>query len=167
MIIRKPQGPQGSRILFVWDGTDQFISAADAFLETIEDRSVHAVHAMPHESIYAYGSVNRISGEKPRQARRLEKLYRKQTSRSQALRDSSFEILFGERISEITILASQLRAKFIVTPRFEQSTFSIWLHGDLNENLAKKASCPVIVLQSKQTVPTPNNAQSGVELERS
>lgn len=167
MKIERRLRPLNSRVLFAWDGTDKFIPSADRFVRLIEDRCVYAVHAMPHESIYSYGSVSCESKEKPRQAQRIEDTFRHQTSLTSSLKDAYFEILFGDRITEITILAAQLQAKYIVMPKFVQSTFSKWVHGDLNETLAGKAPCPVIFLEAAIEAIPLTDVSSGFHQERS
>jgi nucleotide-binding universal stress UspA family protein len=141
--------PLNSRILFVWDGSDKFIKSAESFAQLIEDRSIYAIHAMPHESIYNYNSVISRPAPKPQPAQDLEAQFRKQVSRTKALKEAKFEILFGDRVNEILISAAQLQAKYIAMPRFKQSNFSRWMHGDLNEKITKKATCPVIFLDEE------------------
>ncbi len=148
MIIHRFNRPLESRVLFVWDGTDRFNTSADRFVRLLQGQRVYAVHAMPHESIHSYGSVNCETKPKSPAAASIEDKFRNQVSRLKTLRRSSFELLFGDRINEIVVTAAQLQAKMILMPRFEQMAFSKWIHGDLNAKIRARATCPVIFLDA-------------------
>lgn len=167
MNIHRRNLPLEARILLVWDGTKQFLSSADRLIRQLRGERVFAIHPMPHESIYNYGSVNCLSGIKPHAAERLEKKYRRQTRHIRLLQESSFELLIGDRIDEIVIAAAQLQTKFVLMPRFEQSTFSRWMHGDLNEKIKARATCPVIFLESASCNPGSSSIPLGSSQESS
>lgn len=137
-----------NRVLFVWDGSNSYVREADQFSRVVENVVVHAVHVMPHESIYGYGAINQEAEELTSTERRLYRAFDSATRTAPSLDRSRFEILFGERVSEIVRVAEVMKVKFILLPPFQQSSFSRWIHGDLNERIAKKAHCPVMFLES-------------------
>lgn len=151
MKIPRPSRPATENVLLVWDGTTKFIKSADRFVSLLDDVSVHAVHAMPHESIYSYGTVPKSVQRTTWPEQQLEDCYRSSIARASNLHSSRFRLLFGERINEIVLCAAELKAKFILLPKFEQSSFSKWIHGDLNERITDKAHCPVILLESNNS----------------
>lgn len=135
------------RILFIWDGTDQLIKLADAIAGAIENASIHAIHLMPHESSRAYGTIGSPQTEVPLLERNLRQAFRKATRQTRLLKHASFEILYGDRITIATRVASIIKANCILTSRFDQSCFSKWIHGDLNERLVKGSPCRVVFLE--------------------
>ncbi len=158
--------PMELKVLFVWDGTAKFISSADRFVRILHGHSVHVVHALPHASIDgAAGSPQ--TQEKSIVQKRLEKAFRRQADGSRFLQDSSFELLLGDRVNEIVVMAAQLQAKFILMPKFEQSTFSKWIHGDLNEKIRAKATCPVIFLDAERPKTIQGDVAAGIHQDRS
>ena len=146
--------PESNLVLFAWDGSNKFIKSADRFLSLLGDATVHSVHAMPHESIYSYGPVPKTSGRRTWPEQQLQDAYIRATASSKHLSSASFGLLFGERIHEIAACAADLNAKFILVPRFEQSSFSKWIHGDLNERVIEKANCSVILLDQETDLTT-------------
>ena len=138
------------QIVFVWDGSDRHIDSAEQFVGQFENVVVHSLHAMPHESIYSYGPCRQSRDEMASFERRLHREYRKAVRSAQNLgRRSRFEVLFGDRINEIVRFAEIVKARFILTPRFEQSNFSRWIHGDLNERIVRQTTCPVVFLDAE------------------
>ena len=77
------------KTVFVWDGTSGHISLAEQWLKGIGGGNVIAVHAMPHESIYTYGSIAQESDESPYFERCLTKRFEKLTQRTQAMPENS------------------------------------------------------------------------------
>lgn len=136
-----------NRVLFIWDGTDKLIGLADSVAGAIKHASIHAIHLMPHESIRAYGTIGSPQTETPLHERKLRQAFRQVTRQTRLLKHASFEILFGDRIAVASRFASIMKANFILTPRFDQSCFSKWIHGDLNERLVKDSPCRVVFLE--------------------
>lgn len=136
------------RILFVWDGTRRHVETADDLAESFEDVCVYAVRALPHESIHAYSTSGLAQLEPSKLEREMRADFRKATRQSRHLATAKFEIVFGERITEILELAATIKASAILIPRFQQSSFSKWIHGDLNERIKTKSPCPVVLLDA-------------------
>lgn len=156
------------KIVFVWDGTTRSIDSAENFVERFNNPVVHCVHIMPHESIYSYGTCIQTRGEMHYLEKLLHQYYEKAVRSSQTLRrESRFEVLFGDRVSEIVRFGKFTKANLILTPRFEQSNFSKWVHGDLNERIASKASCPVFFLEAKSNTIPAVDVSAGYHQERS
>ena len=132
------------RVLFVWDGSNRHIRIADRLLKEMGRPIVYIVHALPHESIYSYGTVGQSYHETCELERNLTRAFRQMTCRTDNLNRGSFRLLFGERICEVARYASLIKAKMVLTPLFEQSSFSRWIHGDLNSRLAKKLHCKTV-----------------------
>lgn len=135
-------------VLFAWDGTKQFIASADHFVGQIKPVSLRVVHAMPHESIYTYGTVGREFDQESWQEQCLKNEFRSLVNRTDNLASAKLELLFGDRVREIVRYADQRHADFILMPRFKQSSFSKWIHGDLNQKIAGKARCRVVFLET-------------------
>lgn len=133
------------KVLFVWDGTERFIKAADELIGSFSGSSIHAMHAVPHESIHDCGALDMRINCPSRLERRLyrdfEKARRrdfeKATHQSTYLKKAKLEILFGDRIKEIVRFSRDTKVNVILLPQFKQSLFSRWIHGDLNERLIK------------------------------
>ena len=136
-----------AKVLFVWDGSANFIRSADQFISTLDRVQVCAMHVMPHESIHSYSTVICEEKELSRLERRLHRSFKKQVERSEHLNTSKLEILFGDRIAEIVRIASLSKKNYVLVPRFEQTSFSKWIHGDLNQKLAKRLDCAVVYLE--------------------
>lgn len=141
------------RALFVWEPGNWSQATMDKLEYLLVGKHVAAVHAMPHESIYSYGDVSCLSKDKPRAIEQLEREFRHQASSVVALHQCSFEILFGDRVQKIVAVARRLQVEKIVMSRFKQSSFSKWIHGDLNEKLEAEAPCPVFFLESEEENP--------------
>lgn len=138
------------RILFVWDGSHRDVRVADRFLKHLGEPRVYAVHALPHESIYSYGTVGQTYHETCELERNLTRAFRDATVRTDYLSRASFQLLFGDRVSEIARFASLIKATNVIAPLFEQSSFSRWIHGDLNSKLAKKLECRLVLLGNER-----------------
>ena len=139
--------------------------AADHFISLLDDVIVHAVHVMPHESIHSYGTVQKSFERMTWPEQQLQDRYRRSIAHTRNLTTSSLGLRFGERINEIVRRAAELKAKFILIPKFEQSSFSKWIHGDLNERIASIANCPVILLEPDESFLTsPDNDETVIRL---
>ena len=136
-----------TKVLFVWDGSADFIRSADQFITTLNCALVSAVHAMPHESIHSYSTVVCEEKELSRLEHKLHQSFKKQVERSEHLKATKLELLFGDQIAEISRFASLSKKNYVLVPRFEQTSFSKWIHGDLNQKLAKRLDCAVVYLE--------------------
>ena len=143
--MRQPdlKRPRKTLVLFVWDGTRNSIAVAQKFCANIKDALICPVSVQPHESICVYGAAQYDSGEPNNHERRLRQKFRRHVKGFPLFQGRKLELQFGERVEVITRIASLIHAKFILLPRFEQSMFSIWVHGDLNERIQSKISVPV------------------------
>ncbi|MFK7770453.1 MAG: hypothetical protein AB8B55_24800 [Mariniblastus sp.] len=138
------------KIVFVWDGTDRFVEAADRFVSEIPHAVVHSLLAMPHESLHSYSLFREPQEEVESFQNRLQQEYAAAIASTHTLcRRSRLEILFGDRVYEAVRHTQIIRATRILTPRFVQSKFSKWIHGDLNQRLVRKAACPVVFLNAE------------------
>ena len=137
-----------TRILLVWNGTRDHIQHAEQCIEAAKVGSVLAVHAMPHESIYSYGAARHSRDEGNYAERKLKKRFREVVQHSNVFEGTQLELLFGDQVTEISRFAKAMKVQSILFPRFAQSAFSKWVHGDLNERMARRAPCPIIFLQS-------------------
>ena len=165
MVCDKSNNSKTARALFVWDGTNRFVQNADQFIDLFEDQIVYAVHAMPHESIYAHGTVSHSClNEYSSLERQFHSSFHRSVRNSKHLRQASFELLFGDRINEIARFASLIKATFVLIPSFRQSTFSKWVHGDLNEKISRKSNCPVIFLDSDLS-PEDRNVRPSIDID--
>ena len=131
------------RVLFVWDGTKPSVAIADQYIQASGIAAASCLHVMPHESICAYATP----GYSDLPPRRLEKKIRDRfgtaAGRTENLRLAKLEIVFGDRIQEVLRYGEIVKATSILMPVFQQSRFSSWIHGDLNQRLFDSASCPV------------------------
>ncbi len=141
------------RILFVWDGTNDHIWHAERCLKTGGGGNVIVVHAMPHESIYSYGAVRVDRHESEHLKAVLRDRFMNMARDAGCLRDAKFELLFGDRVTETIRFAEAMKVQQILLPRFTQSSFSKWIHGDLNDRLVEKARCPIVFLKTKPAIP--------------
>ena len=141
---------QPKRVLFVWDRTLAGLNAASRIVSRDPEMTVvSAVHVMPHESIYSYGTVYQSKTRQPYVVQELNEEFAWQLECCGEWKDVRLEILFGDRITEICRFAKSRRADLIVMPRFRQSRFSNWIHGDLNQLVVQKAPCGVCFLEDK------------------
>ena len=135
------------KILFVWDGTSQQLWCADNNLNHHSDATILVVHAMPHESIYSYGTLKPNAENATYVERKLRDRFRAIARRTKVFRGVKLELLFGDRVSEIIRFAESMQVQSIVMTSFKQSGFSRWIHGNLNERLEQRAPCPITFLQ--------------------
>jgi len=147
MNLGNSQQLKAAKVLFVWDGSADFIRSADQFISTLNCAQVCGVHAMPHESIHSYSTVACEEKELSRLERKLHRSFKKQADSSKYLKTAKLELLFGDRIAEIARFASLSKQNYVLVPRFEQTSFSKWIHGDLNQKLAKRLDCAVVYLE--------------------
>ena len=138
---------KATKVLFVWDGSADFIRSADQFVSTLGNAQIGAMHTMPHESIHSYSTVVCEEKEPSRLERKLHLCYKRQVERSKHLKATKLEILFGDRIAEIVRFASLSKTNYVLMARFEQTSFSKWIHGDLNQKLVKRLDCAVVYLE--------------------
>lgn len=151
MDIEQFKWPEVKRVVLVWTRSDEFIASAERIVAGMKgDLKIYAVHAMPHESIYSAGTYSFGSGAESAYERELRKEFFEAVDESELLRQAKFEVVFGDRISEINRFAEVINAGAILMPRLEQSGFSKWIHGDLNHRIAGNASCPVLFLDAMQ-----------------
>lgn len=144
MNYQRPRTHKQDRVLFVWDGSNRHIRVAEQLLKQMGEPIVYVVQALPHESIYSYGTVGQTYHETCELERSVTRSFRQMTCRTEHLKHGVFRLLFGERISEIARYASLIKAKVVLTPLFEQTSFSRWIHGDLNSRLARKLHCATV-----------------------
>lgn len=138
------------KIVFVWDEEDRVVESADKFAKQIENSVVHSVRAMPHESIYSLGTRMHPSRDMVTLERQQHLSYWNSVKLTELLSiKSKFEVLFGDRIEEVVRYATLVNAEYVLTQRFEQASFSKWIHGDLDLRLAQKVRCPVIFINAK------------------
>ena len=144
---------QPAKVVFVWDrsknGIAQAVHQAGPLLENASCLLV--VHVMPHESIYTYSSLHENESQASQLIQLLHAELLHQIKRYDCFDRCSFQLLFGDRIHEICHFAKRARADVIVTPRFRQSAFSKWIHGDLNESMKQQAPCEVFCLNDQTT----------------
>ena len=133
-----------NRILFVWDGHAQSIRFTEKFALTVKNSVVKAIYVKPHESIRTYGTIGYFPDEPSGEEKYLISMFDKQASKTSLLRNSKLEVVFGDRVYDVVRFADVIRAKYILMPAFSQSSFSKWMHGDLNERVRSSASCPVV-----------------------
>ncbi|QEG20743.1 universal stress protein [Mariniblastus fucicola] len=136
-------------LLFVWDGTKKSIAIADRYVGTLKDVSVACLRVMPHESIYAYSTPGHSDLPPSRLETKIRTVFDNAVKCSSSLAGARLEIDFGDRVSTIVRYAEFCKAKVILMPRFEQSRFSIWIHGDLNKRIEEQSNCSVVFYDSE------------------
>ena len=129
--------------LFVWDGTGEYIWHAERCIEECGNGKVFAVHAMPHETIHSHRTLRNNEHTE----RKLKRQFKNVVRRSAKLCKVQLDLVFGDRIAEIVRFAISMEVQTILIPRFSQSDFSIWIHGDLNERIEQQAPCPIVFLE--------------------
>ena len=148
MKIQSTKRVAENRSLFVWNGSSDGFAVADQLIANSGPTAVYVVHAMPHGSIYQYGGI-RSSGAPINQVEmKLRQSYREMAEQFTSFRDVNLTLLFGDRVQEIARFANQFKIASILMPSFEQSSFSRWLHGDLNTQLASKFFGSVTILDN-------------------
>lgn len=140
---------RSNRVLFVWDGTKQSIRIADEVLDSRKEMSIRCLHVLPHESFCAYATAGHSELEPRRIELRLRSQFQKSVAASKHLSGSMLEIIFGDRINETLRYSRITKANLLLMPKFEQSLFSSWIHGDLNRRIVKKVTCSVLLYDSK------------------
>lgn len=148
------------KALFVWDGSGQWLEKADRVISSMGTDAVYAVHAMPHESIYHYGGVCKDSKRINWMEMELCTNFEDKAKSLDSFRDVSLTLLFGEKVIEIARFTNRFKVDTVVMPRFEQSSFSKWLHGDLNAKLASKVFGSITILNDKTIFATPKASRT-------
>lgn len=138
--------PRRTKILVAWDGTRSFIQEAEIFLTLFENISLHVVQSLPHESIHSYGTVGRTRYVSSSMECDLYRTFLDHSQSTRTLRRAKFDVIYGDRICEIIRFSECIGAQFMVMPAFEQTAFSRWIHGDLNQRVVSKAPCTVFLL---------------------
>jgi nucleotide-binding universal stress UspA family protein len=161
MDIEQFKWPEFKKVVLVWTRSDDFVSSAEDVVAGMDgDLKVYAVHAMPNESIYSSGAFSFGRGSESAYERELRKEFFEAVDESELLRQAKFEVVFGDRIAEIKRFAEVINAGVILMPRFEQSSFSKWIHGDLNRRIADNAPCSVIFLDACDS----KSSDGGIEI---
>ena len=136
-------------VLFNWDGTKQFVAEADRIIDSLGPVRVCAVHTLPHESIYSYVALCERGNRSNWLEENLRAKFREVTKGLSNFDSIEPMLLFGDKINELVRCANRIKADFLLTPPFEQSSFSKWIHGDLNVKLKSKANGKVVLLGSQ------------------
>lgn len=150
-----------NKMLFVWDGSTDHLDQVAEYARQNKCRVV-AVIPLPHEWIYSYGTIR--NDDEPAYAERmLRRAFAEATKQIKELADVELVFLFGDRITEIVRFAKTSRVSVLLMPRFEQSSFSRWIHGDLNERLDNHAPCPIVFLgtAASHSIGATNSTPSG------
>lgn len=150
MIIHATNRWGVTRVLFAWDGRPRSVKTVEEFLSTIKNPSVHSVHLMPHESIRAYGTAVSFDCEPTAFENKLRLVFNEASRFTRFMKYSQLELIFGERVNEIVRVATLINCDVIFVPKFEQSQFSRWLHGDLNKRLVNDSPCQVVFYNSEK-----------------
>lgn len=140
-----------TRTLFVWDGTKDHLWHAELCISAQCVDEILVVHPMPHESIYGDVTCCGKADEKVSCERELRRIFGKLTRGSVNLCGQRLRFLYGDRIREVIEFAKSNHVANVLMPRFCQSAFSKWIHGDLNELVVAEAHCPVVFLESGTT----------------
>lgn len=149
------------RVLFVWDGTSKHLKYIESFLERLKNPRVHVIHPMPHESIYSYGAVGQTYQKANSREESIQRAFRLATTSKPRLNSASFQVLFGDTVSEIARFSKAINATVTLLPTYQQSNFSKWIHGNLNESLVKKTHCDILFL-----IPSKRESTLQVELKK-
>ncbi|MDB4778366.1 universal stress protein [bacterium] len=76
----------------------------------------------------------------------MELAFRLATTSKPRLKAAAFRVLFGDTVREIARFAELYKATVVLVPAYEQSSFSRWIHGNLNERLIRKMDCDLVFL---------------------
>lgn len=134
-----------SRVLFVWDGTNDYIAAANLRLARIGNAEAVAVQAVPNAAVY--GNTLKVDNDPTYVTTILKTGYELAVRHSPYLRNTRLHLLVGDRIELIANFASVNGIDLVLLPPFEQSAFSKWIHGDLNARISNELTCPVQMLK--------------------
>lgn len=159
---QEPEQSDARRVVFLWDGTQKMVDAAvrQAKEQMSECQTLHAIHAMPHESVYSMGEFGGGDGREPLAIAELRKQFRHQVRKHTCLKRSGLNILFGERIREIGSYTRIVKADLLIAAPFKQSSFSKWIFGDLNERLINETDVDVMFVDVNKKVEPVEQSES-------
>ena len=135
----------GDHVLFVWNGKPASLQLAEEFLSTLATpiQRLTVLRVLPHESIYSYGAIRNQGQRVGPLVYELEQEFAQQAARARYFEGFKPVLLFGDRLQEVCLYARRSHANLILHMPLEQSSFSRWIHGDLNERLTSQAPCAV------------------------
>ena len=136
------------KLLYVWDGSTHVDQTVQKYFDSFKNVSIKSIYVLPHESIYDYNTVcSSVEDDLP-SLRRIHNSYKRFANSDERLKTAKFEVHFGDRIATVVRLSKMLRTSTIIMPRFKQSGFSKWIHGDLNTRIKREAACEVVFYES-------------------
>ena len=148
MDLPNRKSPDDKIVLFVWDGRPKSVRTVGRALAPLRNVGIFAVRLLPHKSGFLCGNIGQANGETSLYERKIRRGFAQATGRITNLQNVPLECLYGDQVEQISWFASLIQAELVIAPRFQQSEFSMWLHGNLNDRLRSAVDSKVVFVGS-------------------